>query len=187
MSSKSEVARAVESAIGLIPDFPEQGVLFRDITPLIANGAVFSELTHYLANKYGGHIGYVAGLESRGFILAAPVAAELGIGMLTLRKARKLPPPVVGVDYDLEYGKARLEVRPDTVPEGARVLVVDDVLATGGTAAAAVSLLEHSGADVVGMFFLLELVDLGGFAKIQRENVDVLIKVHEDGEVDPQE
>ena len=187
MSSKSEVAKTVESAIGLIPDFPEEGVLFRDITPLIANGPIFAELTTYLAQKYAGHIDYVAGLESRGFILAAPLAAELGIGMLTLRKAGKLPPPVVGVDYALEYGTARLEVRPDTVPQGARVLVVDDVLATGGTAAAAVSLLEQSGAHVVGMFFLLELVDLGGLAKIERENVEVLIKVHEDGAVGPQE
>ena len=160
MSSQRDVAAVVESAIGLIPGFPEEGVLFRDITPLLANGPVFSKLIAYLADRYRGQIDYVAGLESRGFILAAPMAAELGIGMLTLRKAGKLPPPVVGVDYALEYGTARLEIRPDTVPDGAKVLIVDDVLATGGTARAAVELLEQCGAEVTGLFFMIELVDL---------------------------
>ncbi|WP_099331993.1 adenine phosphoribosyltransferase [Actinomyces minihominis] len=183
MTTSKEIAERVESAIGLIPGFPQEGVLFRDITPLIANGPVFAELTHYLAEKYRGKIDYVAGLESRGFILAAPIAAELGIGMITLRKAGKLPPPVVGIDYALEYGTARLEVRPETVPTGARVLIVDDVLATGGTAAASIALMEQSGANVVGIFFLLELVDLNGRTQIEDEEIDVLIKVHETDEV----
>ncbi len=180
MSDQRDVAAVVESAIGLIPGFPEEGVLFRDITPLIANGPVFSQLVSHLAEKYRGKIDYVAGLESRGFILAAPMAAELGIGMLTLRKAGKLPPPVVGVDYALEYGQARLEIRPDTVPSGAKVLIVDDVLATGGTARAAVELLEQCGAEVTGLFFMMELVDLNGAEKLSDENIDTLIKVHED-------
>lgn len=179
MDSREQLAEKVESAIGLIPDFPQEGVLFRDITPLISNGPVFGELVHHLADEYRGKIDYVAGLESRGFILAAPVAAELGIGMITLRKAGKLPPAVVGVDYALEYGTARLEVRPDTVPAGARVLIVDDVLATGGTAAAAVTLLEQCGAEVVGLFFLMELVDLHGEEKLQGQHFEVLLQVTE--------
>lgn len=177
-----QIAQLVESTIGLLPDFPEPGVLFRDITPLLAHGEIFRELILSLAEKYRGKVDYVAGLESRGFILAAPLATELGVGMLTLRKQGKLPPPVVGVDYDLEYGTARLEVRPDTVPAGARVLIVDDVLATGGTAAAAVHLLEKSEAVVVGLFFLIELVDLDGVAKLGDEDIIALVKVHEDTE-----
>lgn len=177
-----QIAQLVESTIGLLPDFPEPGVLFRDITPLLAHGEIFRELILSLAEKYRGKVDYVAGLESRGFILAAPLATELGVGMLTLRKQGKLPPPVVGVDYDLEYGTARLEVRPDTVPAGARVLIVDDVLATGGTAAAAVHLLEKSEAVVVGLFFLIELVDLDGISKLGDENIIALVKVHEDTE-----
>lgn len=177
-----QIAQLVESTIGLLPDFPEPGVLFRDITPLLAHGEIFRELILSLAEKYRGKVDYVAGLESRGFILAAPLATELGVGMLTLRKQGKLPPPVVGVDYDLEYGTARLEVRPDTVPAGARVLIVDDVLATGGTAAAAVHLLEKSEAVVVGLFFLIELVDLDGISKLGDEDIIALVKVHEDTE-----
>lgn len=175
-----ELARTVEGEIGLIGDFPEPGVLFRDITPLLANGEVLRELTQAVADRYRGKIDYVAGLESRGFILAAPLAHELGIGMITARKAGKLPPPVIGVEYDLEYGSAKLEVRPDTVPSGARVLIVDDVLATGGTAAAAVELLEAVDAEVVGLFILLELVELNGRDKLLDVEVDTLLTVTED-------
>lgn len=176
----ADLSKKVEENIGLVPDFPQEGVLFRDITPLLANGEVLRELTVSLANEYRGRIDYVAGLESRGFILAAPLAHELGIGMITCRKEGKLPPPVRGVDYELEYGTARLEVRPETVPDGARVLVVDDVLATGGTAAAAVDLLEQVGAEVEGLFVLLELDDLNGRSQLPGVRVDHLLKVQED-------
>ena len=127
-----------------IPDFPEPGVLFRDITPLLANGKAFKQLIDGLAEHYRGRIDAVAGLESRGFILAAPLATALGIGMLTVRKGGKLPGPVIGVDYALEYGTARMELRPDSVHEGDRVLVIDDVMATGGTAKASIQLLEQA-------------------------------------------
>lgn len=145
-----------------IPDFPEPGVLFRDITPLLANGPAFKELVNGLAEHYDGKIDAVAGLESRGFILAAPVACALGVGMLAVRKAGKLPGPVIGVDYALEYGTARMEVRPDSIPDNARVLVLDDVLATGGTAKAATDLIHNSGGEVAEIAVLMELVALGG-------------------------
>lgn len=153
----THVGELVEQNLGLVPDFPEPGVLFRDITPLIANGPVFKELVEILAARYAGRIDAVAGLESRGFILGAPLATELGIGMLTIRKAGKLPGHVIGVDYALEYGTARMEIRPESVRPGSRVLVVDDVLATGGTAAASVELLRRCGAEVETVAVLLEL------------------------------
>ncbi|MDO4259395.1 MAG: adenine phosphoribosyltransferase [Actinomycetaceae bacterium] len=166
------IADLVSSNLREIEDFPEPGVLFRDITPLLANGPAFAELISILADHYRGRIDAVAGLESRGFILAAPLATALGIGMITIRKAGKLPGPVIGVDYALEYGTARMELRPDSVTKGHRVLVLDDVLATGGTAAASADLLRQAGAEVVGISVLLELVDLGGRAKLDGEVVE---------------
>lgn len=157
-----DVVALVEKHILDVPDFPAPGVLFRDITPLIADGAAFSALIKIFAERYRGKIDAVAGLESRGFILAAPLAVELGVGMLTVRKAGRLPGPVVGVDYDLEYGSARMELQPFTVEDGMRVLIIDDVLATGGTARAAVNLIKQAGGDPIGVCVLLELLDLGG-------------------------
>lgn len=166
------IAELIVSNLREVQDFPVEGVLFRDITPLLANGPAFRELIDLLVEEYRGKIDAVAGLESRGFILAAPLAAALGIGMIAVRKAGKLPGPVIGVDYDLEYGTARLELRAETVHEGQRVLIVDDVLATGGTAAAAVKLLEEVGASVEGLFLLLELRDLHGREKLEGHTVD---------------
>ena len=158
----AHVGDLVSSNLGLIPDFPEPGVLFRDITPLIANGPAFKELMEILGERYDGTIDAVAGLESRGFILGAPLATELGVGMLTIRKAGKLPGHVIGVDYALEYGTARMEIRPESVRPGSRVLVVDDVLATGGTANASVELLRRCGAEVETIAVLLELEAFNG-------------------------
>ena len=156
------IATLVRSNMLEIPDFPEPGVLFRDITELFANGPAFKELVELIGARYAGRIDAVAGLESRGFILGAPVAAELGLGMLTIRKAGKLPGHVIGVDYELEYGTARMEMHPESVHEGQRVLIIDDVLATGGTANAAVKLLRQCGASVEAVAVLLELDALGG-------------------------
>lgn len=156
------VVRLVESHVREVNDFPAPGVLFRDITPLIADGHAFSELVRVLADRYRGQVDCVAGLESRGFILGAPLALALGVGMLTVRKAGRLPGPVVGVDYDLEYGSARMELQPFTVEDGARVLVIDDVLATGGTAGAAFDLIRQAGGVPTALCVLLELADLGG-------------------------
>ena len=147
------VAILVRDNLVEIPDFPEPGVLFRDIT------------------------GLFAGLESRGFILGAPVAAELGLGMLTIRKAGKLPGEVIGVDYSLEYGSARMEIRPQSVREGQRVLIIDDVLATGGTARAAVDLLNQCGASVEALAVLMELDALNGRAKLDDVTVETALHV----------
>ena len=171
----AELTELVVDNLREIPDFPEPGVLFRDITPLLANGEAFATLIDGLAGHYRGRIDAVAGLESRGFILAAPLAVRLGIGMLTVRKGGKLPGPVVGVDYDLEYGTARMELRPETVVPGQRVLVIDDVLATGGTASASISLLERAGAKIEAVCMLLELAGLGGRAKLPGRSIDSVV------------
>ncbi|CED92270.1 adenine phosphoribosyltransferase [Actinomyces succiniciruminis] len=170
-----ELTQLVLENLREIPDFPEPGVLFRDITPLLSNGEAFANLIDGLAAHYRGHIDAVAGLESRGFILAAPLAVHLGIGMVIVRKAGKLPGPVLGVDYELEYGTARMELRPETVEEGSRVLVIDDVLATGGTAAASIDLLEQAGAKVESICMLLELAGLGGREKLAARDVDSVV------------
>lgn len=170
-----ELTELIRSHIREIPDFPEPGILFRDITPLLADGPAFAALVRGLGEAYGGRIDAVAGIESRGFILAAPLAATLGIGMITIRKAGRLPGPVLGVDYALEYGTARMEVRPETVEEGQRVLVIDDVLATGGTAAAAADLVERAGAEVVALTMLLELSALEGRSRLQGRRVDSVL------------
>ncbi|MBE6475235.1 MAG: adenine phosphoribosyltransferase [Actinomyces succiniciruminis] len=170
-----ELTQLVLENLREIPDFPEPGVLFRDITPLLSNGEAFANLIDGLAAHYRGHIDAVAGLESRGFILAAPLAVHLGIGMVIVRKAGKLPGPVLGVDYELEYGTARMELRPETVEEGSRVLVIDDVLATGGTAAASIDLLEQAGAKVESICMLLELAGLGGREKLAGRDIDSVV------------
>ena len=169
------LTRLVLSHLREIPDFPEPGVLFRDITPLLADGGAFTELVDGLADLYRGRIDAVAGLESRGFILAAPLAVKLGIGMITVRKGGKLPGPVIGVNYALEYGTARMELRPETVTQGSRVLVIDDVLATGGTAAASVALIEQVGGRVESICMLMELSGLGGRDRLRGREVESVV------------
>ncbi|MEW9267404.1 adenine phosphoribosyltransferase [Kineococcus endophyticus] len=148
-----------------VPDFPEPGVVFKDITPLLADPAAFGAVTRVLADlATATGADAVAGIEARGFMLAAPAAERAGVGFWPVRKAGKLPPPVLRRDYALEYGSASLELAASAVRPGARVLVVDDVLATGGTARAACELLEEAGAHVVGLVVLLELAFLNGRA-----------------------
>ena len=171
----SELTRLVLDNLREVPDFPQPGVLFRDITPLLADGRAFATFIEGLAVHYAGRVDAVAGLESRGFILAAPLAVRLGTGMITVRKGGKLPGPVIGVDYALEYGTARMEVRPDTVVAGQRVLVIDDVLATGGTASASINLLERAGAKIEAVCMLLELAGLGGRAKLPGRSIDSVV------------
>ncbi len=171
----TDLADIVRENIREIPDYPSPGVLFRDITPLLANGPAFGALIDALAEHYEGQVDAVAGLESRGFILAAPLALHLGVGMITVRKAGKLPGPVIGVDYALEYGTARMELRPDSIHEGQRVLIIDDVLATGGTARASVQLVEQAGGVVVGLAMLMELTDLAGRDRLAGYTVESVL------------
>ncbi len=149
-----------------IPDFPKPGILFRDITPLIANPRGLAAIVDQIAARYLGSVDVVLGIESRGFIIGAPVAYRLGVGLTIARKQGKLPYETVSQSYDLEYGTAALEVHRDGLPDGARVLIVDDLLATGGTAAAAAHLVRKLGGSVLGCAFVIELAGLGGRERI---------------------
>jgi len=172
-----DAARRVDELVRLVPDFPEPGVLFRDITPLLADADAFAGTCDALAALVDGPVDLVAGMEARGFLLAAPVAVRLGAGLIPVRKAGKLPGPSASESYSLEYGDATIELHPSTVPAGARVLVIDDVLATGGTAAATVRLLERCGAQVAGVAFLVEIEALGGRAQLVGHDVRALVRV----------
>ena len=176
-AARADVLRRIDELVRLVPDYPQPGVLFRDITPLLADAAAFADVVAEIARRVDGPVDLVAGLEARGFLLAAPVAVALGAGVLPVRKAGKLPGPTAAQSYELEYGTATIEIHPDTVPAGARVLVIDDVLATGGTAAATVALLERCGAEVVGLSFLVELEALRGRDQLTGHAIDVLVAV----------
>lgn len=165
----------ISSRVRDVPDFPTPGVLFRDITPLLADATAFSAAISNLADTFGGEVDAVAGIEARGFLFAAPLAAVLGCSLITVRKGGKLPPPVRSASYSLEYGQATIEVSEHAVQAGSRVAVLDDVLATGGTAAAACTLLEECGARVTGLGFLIELSDLAGRSRIADRDVHALL------------
>jgi adenine phosphoribosyltransferase len=155
-----------------VPDFPKPGILFYDITTLLRNAEGLRETIDTLANPYAtDRIDVVVGIESRGFILGAAVAERLGAGFIPVRKPGKLPAKAIKETYDLEYGKDALEIHADAVERGQRVLIVDDVLATGGTAAAAVQLVRKAGGQLHGLAFLIELLALNGKTKLTGENV----------------
>ena len=150
-----------------VPNFPKPGIVFKDITPLLADPAAFSLAIEFLAQPFRHqHIDVVAGPESRGFIFAAPLVEKLGAGLVLARKKGKLPFATVAVDYSLEYGAETLELHTDAIDAGDRVLVVDDLLATGGTAHATISLVRKAGGVVVGTAFLVELAFLDGRARV---------------------
>ena len=160
-------ASRLHGCIRDIADFPKPGVTFKDITPLLGDPAAFSTVVDAIVVSFGrGTIDKVVGIEARGFIIAAPVAYHFGAGFVPLRKPGKLPYETRSERYELEYGEETLEVHTDAFAPGDRVLVVDDVLATGGTAAAAVALIEGTGATVAGLAFVIELTFLGGAAKL---------------------
>lgn len=161
-----------------VPDFPTAGILFRDITPLLGDAALFRDVTDAMAEPFAAlRVTHVAGIESRGFILAAPIAQRLGAGFVPIRKKGKLPWHSVGRGYGLEYGTDQLEIHTDATPPGARVLVVDDVLATGGTACASAELVEEIGATVAGFSFLIGLESLGGAARLGRFLATTLLQL----------
>jgi adenine phosphoribosyltransferase len=153
----------IRSLIRDVPDFPQQGIVFKDITPLLADANAFSSVIDTTVVHFGrGNVDKVVGIEARGFILAAPVAYHFGAGFVPVRKAGKLPWQVEAEEYALEYGTATLELHNDAIAAGERALIVDDVLATGGTARAAARLVERLGGKVVGIATLIELGFLGG-------------------------
>ncbi len=156
-----------------IPDFPKPGILFRDITPLLAHPQALAEAVRRMAAPWQGEgITAVAAVEARGFLFATPLALALGVGVVPVRKPGKLPAETIAHEYDLEYGSDRLEMHRDILAPGARVLVVDDVLATGGTAAACMKLVEAAGGVVAGAAFLVELEPLGGRERLAPHRVE---------------
>lgn len=171
-----ELAERIDRTLRDVPDFPKPGILFKDITTVLQDPVLFGDIIDALAARYEGRgITAVAGIESRGFIFGAPLAKALGTGFVLIRKPGKLPAKTIGVDYALEYGTDRLEVHADAVGSGDRVLIVDDLLATGGTASAAVKLIRELGAEVVESTFLIELGFLHGRAKLDSEAHAMLV------------
>ncbi|MGB8225328.1 MAG: adenine phosphoribosyltransferase [Sedimentisphaerales bacterium] len=159
-----------------IPDWPKKGILFRDITPLLADKDAFSAAIEIISDRYKDKkIDYVAAVEARGFIFGAAVAARIGAGFVPIRKKGKLPYKTESATYGLEYGKDTIQVHSDAVKKGANVLMVDDLLATGGTMAAACSLIEKIGGNVAGIAFLVELKDLNGREKLKNYDISVEI------------
>ena len=168
-------ADLITSLTRQIPDFPEPGILFRDLTPVFADGPALHAVTQALVEPYRGQIDAVAGVEARGFLLSATAAYELGLGTLLIRKPGKLPGAVLSRSYDLEYGSNTLEVQPADLPAGSRVLLVDDVLATGGTLAAAASLIEEAGWVVAGISVVMELDGLGGRDRLPGHDIRTIV------------
>jgi adenine phosphoribosyltransferase len=165
----------LKALIRTIPDFPQPGILFRDVTTLIGHGAGFAATVALLAEQaqaLGAEA--IAGIEARGFIFGAAVAARLELPFVPVRKPGKLPVPVLALDYALEYGTSTLEIDPKAVTEGQRVVVLDDLLATGGTALAAVELLRQAGASVSHALFVIDLPELGGGRRLREAGLEVL-------------
>jgi adenine phosphoribosyltransferase len=157
----------LKALIRTVPDFPAAGILFRDITTLIADARGLSAAVEHLAQLAPPDVAAVAGIEARGFIFGAALAARLGAGFIPIRKAGKLPVATIGVDYALEYGQARIEIDPTLIHVGERILLVDDLIATGGTALAAAQLLRQAGAICDHALFVIDLPDLGGADRLR--------------------
>lgn len=167
----------IESRIRSIPDFPREGIVFKDITPLVRDPAALRLSIHQLLHPFlGERLTAVVGMEARGFVFGSLVAWELGVGFVPLRKPGKLPYDVQAASYDLEYGQASLEIHVDALEAGDRVLIVDDVLATGGTAAASCELIERLGAEVAGLAFVIEIDDLAGRERLAGRRIHALIR-----------
>ena len=169
--------------IRTIPDYPKPGIMFRDITTLLGHPDGFKYTIQMLADRYAEYnFDYVAGIEARGFILGAPIAANLGKGFIPVRKAGKLPGKTVTQSYELEYGTDQIEIHVDAFPRGSKILLVDDLIATGGTAAAAAQLIEGSGGKIVECCFVIDLPDLGGANKLEAMGMRVFSLVGFEGD-----
>ncbi len=165
-----------EALVRAIPDFPKPGILFRDITPLLLDASAFRETVERLARPFLNRVDVVLGIESRGFILGAAAAYHLGTGLALVRKPGKLPAAKFEARYALEYGTDSLEIHQDALGKGTRVLVVDDLLATGGTAAATIDLARRTGSQLVACAFVIELTALGGRSRIEPTEVFSMIQ-----------
>lgn len=175
-------SRDVKDYIRTIPDFPSKGIMFRDVTTLFADARGFRIAIDQLLHPYAGmRIDKVVGLEARGFILGGAIAHQLSVGFVPIRKQGKLPGATFSQDYTLEYGKAVMEVHDDALQPGERVLMIDDLLATGGTAEAGLKLLERLGAEVVGCGFIIDLPELGGRALLESLGMNVHVLCEFDG------
>ena len=173
----------IKRLIRTVPDFPKPGIQFRDITTLIGNGPGLAATVEHLAQKAADTGAQaVAGMEARGFIFGAAVSVRLGLPFIPVRKPGKLPIKTIGVDYALEYGTDRLEMDPGAVSEGQRVVIVDDLIATGGTAEAAVKLMRSAGALVEDALFVIDLPDLGGSELLRRSRVNVATLLEFEGD-----
>lgn len=173
----------IKDAIRTIPDYPKPGIMFRDVTTLLGDAGAFRAAVDAMVQPHAGKkIDKVAGIEARGFILGGAVAHQLSVGFVPVRKKGKLPWQTIGQSYELEYGVDEVEIHVDAVEEGERVLVVDDLIATGGTAEAAILLLRQAGAEVVGCSFVIDLPDLGGARRLEKLGVKVASLVAFEGE-----
>ncbi|MBM4420797.1 MAG: adenine phosphoribosyltransferase [Chloroflexi bacterium] len=168
----SDLAKAIRD----VPDFPRPGILFKDITTVLRDGALFAQaIDEMLARLSGKKIDAVVAMESRGFIFGAPIAHRLGVGFVPVRKLGKLPAETVSVEYDLEYGSATLEMHTDAIKPGASVLIVDDLLATGGTVAGTIELVQKCGGTIVGLAFFIELTQLRGRDRLAGHDITTLV------------
>ncbi len=182
---EQDVAQRLRALIRDVPDFPRPGIVFRDITVLLGDGPAFSAAIAALAEPYrSSGIALVAGIESRGFILGGAVADRLGAGFVPIRKEGRLPAKRISQSYSLEYGEAIVEIHADAIARGQRVLIVDDLLATGGTAAAAAALVDQLGGDIAGFAFLVELSDLGGSAALGGRPYTALLRMNTNGGIE---
>jgi adenine phosphoribosyltransferase len=173
----------IKTLIRTIPHYPHQGIMFRDITTLLKDPIGLRTTIDQIAKRYKGQpISKVAGIESRGFIIGAPVAYLLGVGFVPIRKKGKLPAETIGHDYELEYGADRIEIHTDAISPGERVLLVDDLIATGGTAEAAAALIGKIGAEVVECCFIVDLPDVGGRKRLEKLGLKVFALCEFEGE-----
>ena len=179
MTETAEIDALLHSHISEHPDFPIPGVLFRDITPLLRDAAALRTVIRHWSTLIPEDVDVIIGTEARGFVLGAPLAYEIGAGFVPVRKAGKLPGEPAGLTYDLEYGSARIEIPQDSFPAGALVLMVDDLLATGGTAAATLELARRFDVDVLGATFLIELVGLGGRDRLPGTEITTIWRIED--------